>query len=186
MDEIFEELIDYSIPVDTMITPTSVPTTFPTSTTAASASLPSVHVNRAFTPSSVHSKPYKQGQFQSKKNTYNTGFAGCPGCQADAESQLNIMIQVLHHDESTRLLLNNANIRVKSICEAVKQHNAKKSSHYGQPKRELDYQRKSPHLAVMPSPKVKSILLNSDPQVIHYNIHDPPYLTEEDEEDNDD
>eukprot|EP00957_Ditylum_brightwellii_P107829 8225757-Ditylum_brightwellii.AAC.1 len=38
----------------------------------------------------------------------------------------------------------------------------------------------------MPSPKVKSILLNHDPQVIQYNIHDPPHLTEEDEEDNED
>eukprot|EP00957_Ditylum_brightwellii_P170081 12946331-Ditylum_brightwellii.AAC.1 len=36
----------------------------------------------------------------------------------------------------------------------------------------------------MSSPKVKSILLNHNPQIIHYNIHDPPYLEEEDEEDN--
>eukprot|EP00957_Ditylum_brightwellii_P002722 209170-Ditylum_brightwellii.AAC.1 len=38
----------------------------------------------------------------------------------------------------------------------------------------------------MPSPKVKSILLNHDPQIIHYNIHDPPQLREEDKEDNED
>eukprot|EP00957_Ditylum_brightwellii_P020323 1533852-Ditylum_brightwellii.AAC.1 len=38
----------------------------------------------------------------------------------------------------------------------------------------------------MPSPKVKSILLNHDPQIIHYNMHDPPHVTKEDEEDNED
>eukprot|EP00957_Ditylum_brightwellii_P190162 14475355-Ditylum_brightwellii.AAC.1 len=38
----------------------------------------------------------------------------------------------------------------------------------------------------MPSPKVKSILLNHDSQVIQYNTHDPPHLTEEDEEDDKD
>eukprot|EP00957_Ditylum_brightwellii_P027634 2088810-Ditylum_brightwellii.AAC.1 len=38
----------------------------------------------------------------------------------------------------------------------------------------------------MPSPKVKSILLNHDPQIIQYNIHDPPHLIEEDEEDDKD
>eukprot|EP00957_Ditylum_brightwellii_P072094 5480548-Ditylum_brightwellii.AAC.1 len=44
--------------------------------------------------------------------------------------------------------------------------NAKNPLQHGKPKRELDYQRKSLHLAVMPSPKVKSILLNHHPQVI--------------------
>eukprot|EP00957_Ditylum_brightwellii_P033263 2520496-Ditylum_brightwellii.AAC.1 len=43
LDEIFEELIDSGIPADTMIRPTSVPITFPASTTAASTSLPSPH-----------------------------------------------------------------------------------------------------------------------------------------------
>eukprot|EP00957_Ditylum_brightwellii_P050459 3826558-Ditylum_brightwellii.AAC.1 len=43
LDEIFEELIDSGIPADTMIRPTSIPTTFPVSTTAASTSLPSPH-----------------------------------------------------------------------------------------------------------------------------------------------
>eukprot|EP00957_Ditylum_brightwellii_P134318 10240252-Ditylum_brightwellii.AAC.1 len=38
----------------------------------------------------------------------------------------------------------------------------------------------------MPSPKVKSILLNHDPQIIQYNIHDSFHLKEEDEEDNED
>eukprot|EP00957_Ditylum_brightwellii_P015280 1151107-Ditylum_brightwellii.AAC.1 len=52
LDEIFEELIDYGIPADTMIRPTYVPTTIPTSTTAASTRLPSHHANRAFTPNS--------------------------------------------------------------------------------------------------------------------------------------
>ena len=42
------------------------------------------------------------------------------------------------------------------------------------------------YLAVIPSTKVKSILLNHDPQVIQYNTHDPPHLTEEDEEGNED
>eukprot|EP00957_Ditylum_brightwellii_P008948 677399-Ditylum_brightwellii.AAC.1 len=52
LDENFEELIDSGIPADTMIRPTFVPTTFSTSTTAASTSLPSPHANRAFTPNS--------------------------------------------------------------------------------------------------------------------------------------
>eukprot|EP00957_Ditylum_brightwellii_P039311 2973983-Ditylum_brightwellii.AAC.1 len=56
------------IPADTMLQPISVPTTFPASTTAASTSLPSVHVNRVFTPKS-----------------------GYPGCRADAEGRLNIL-----------------------------------------------------------------------------------------------
>jgi hypothetical protein len=102
---------------------------------------------------------------------------------------LNIIDQVLHHDESTCLLFNNANIRDKSICEAVKQQIAKKSPHYGQPKRELDYKRKYPHLGVMPSPNVNSILTNPDPQIKYYNVHDLPNLTnntEEDEEENED
>eukprot|EP00957_Ditylum_brightwellii_P090429 6886673-Ditylum_brightwellii.AAC.1 len=41
----------------------------------------------------------------------------------------------------------------------------------------------------MPSPKTSSILFSPDPQVIQYNIHDPPHLTintEEDEEENED
>eukprot|EP00957_Ditylum_brightwellii_P059194 4492492-Ditylum_brightwellii.AAC.1 len=93
----------------------------------------------------------------------------------------------MHHDESTCLLLNNANIRDKPTHEAVKQNNAKKPLQHGKPKRELDYERRSPHLAVMPLPNVNSILINPDPQVIQYIINDPPHLTnnaEEDEEEN--
>eukprot|EP00957_Ditylum_brightwellii_P075075 5704542-Ditylum_brightwellii.AAC.1 len=92
----------------------------------------------------------------------------------------------MHHDENTCLLLNNANIRDKYVHETVKQNNAKNPPQNGKPKRELDYKRKPPRLAVMPSPEVKSILLNHDPQIIHYNIYDPPHLTEEDEEENED
>eukprot|EP00957_Ditylum_brightwellii_P118683 9052670-Ditylum_brightwellii.AAC.1 len=36
----------------------------------------------------------------------------------------------------------------------------------------------------MHSSKFKCILVNHDPQVIQYNIHDLTHLTEEDEEDN--
>eukprot|EP00957_Ditylum_brightwellii_P050956 3864736-Ditylum_brightwellii.AAC.1 len=39
----------------------------------------------------------------------------------------------------------------------------------------------------MPSPNINSILINPDPQIKFYNVHDPPHLTdntEEDEEDN--
>eukprot|EP00957_Ditylum_brightwellii_P181144 13798478-Ditylum_brightwellii.AAC.2 len=49
---IFEELIDSGNPADTMLRPTSVSTIFPLSTTAASTSLPSVHVNKALAPNS--------------------------------------------------------------------------------------------------------------------------------------
>eukprot|EP00957_Ditylum_brightwellii_P161986 12333581-Ditylum_brightwellii.AAC.1 len=41
----------------------------------------------------------------------------------------------------------------------------------------------------MPSPNANSVLINPDPKVIQYNIHDPPYLTnntEEDEKENED
>eukprot|EP00957_Ditylum_brightwellii_P052335 3969316-Ditylum_brightwellii.AAC.1 len=134
LDEIFEELIDSGIPADTMTRPTSVPNTFPTSPTPAFPSLPSPHVNKAFTPSS------------------GRAFTPNSGCQADAESQLHIIDQVLHHDKSTYLLLNNSNIRDKPTREAVKQENAKNPSQYGKPKDELEYNRKPPHLAVLPSP----------------------------------
>eukprot|EP00957_Ditylum_brightwellii_P047402 3600588-Ditylum_brightwellii.AAC.1 len=89
----------------------------------------------------------------------------------------------MHYDESTCLLLNNATIRDKPTHEAVKQNNTKNPPKHGKPKRELDHKRKSPHLAVMPSPDVNSILINPDPQVIQYNIHDPPHLTSNTEED---
>eukprot|EP00957_Ditylum_brightwellii_P182599 13908652-Ditylum_brightwellii.AAC.1 len=41
----------------------------------------------------------------------------------------------------------------------------------------------------MPSLNVNSILINPDPQIKYYNVHDTPHLTdnmEEDEEDNED
>eukprot|EP00957_Ditylum_brightwellii_P001553 121217-Ditylum_brightwellii.AAC.1 len=41
----------------------------------------------------------------------------------------------------------------------------------------------------MPSPNINPILINSDPQLKYYNVHDSPHLTdntEEDEEDNKD
>eukprot|EP00957_Ditylum_brightwellii_P093417 7113699-Ditylum_brightwellii.AAC.1 len=145
-----------------MLQPTSVPTMIPASTTAVSTSLPHVHINRAFTPNTGHPKQHKHRQYQPKKHTYSTDFAGCLGCQADAEGQLNIVKQVLHHDVNTCPPLNNANIRDKSIHEAVQQHNAK-NPHNSKPRKELDYQRKLPHLAVVPSPKMKSVLLNHDP-----------------------
>eukprot|EP00957_Ditylum_brightwellii_P123133 9388402-Ditylum_brightwellii.AAC.1 len=92
------------------------------------------------------------------------------------ESVKYIIDKVLHYDESTCILLNNANIRDKSSCEVVKQKIAKNPLQHGKPKRDLDYQRKSPGLAVMPSPNVKSIQINYNPQIIQYNIHDPPHL----------
>eukprot|EP00957_Ditylum_brightwellii_P101494 7734312-Ditylum_brightwellii.AAC.1 len=52
LDKIIEKLIDSGIPADTMLRPTSVPTTRPLSTTTAYTSLPSVHVNKEFTPKS--------------------------------------------------------------------------------------------------------------------------------------
>eukprot|EP00957_Ditylum_brightwellii_P156334 11899268-Ditylum_brightwellii.AAC.1 len=168
LDEIFEELIDAGIPVDTMLKPTSVPAMIPTSSTAASTSLPHLHINRAFTPNTSHPKQHKYRQYQSKKQTYNTDFAGCPGCQADAEDQLNIVNQILHHDVSICPLLNNASIRDKSICEAVKQHNVK-NLHNSKLWKELDYQRKPACLAAILSLKVKSILLHHEPEIIQYN-----------------
>eukprot|EP00957_Ditylum_brightwellii_P106940 8158383-Ditylum_brightwellii.AAC.1 len=122
-----------------MIRHTSVPTTFPASTTAASTSFPSPHVNRSFTPNSGLSRQCTQRKFEPKKKTYNKTFTGCLRCQADAESTVNIMKQLLHHDESTCICSNNATIREKSVCEAVKQDNAKNPPQHSKPKRELDY-----------------------------------------------
>eukprot|EP00957_Ditylum_brightwellii_P002802 215377-Ditylum_brightwellii.AAC.1 len=75
--------------------------------TAASTSLPSPHVNRvftpnsgkAFTPNSGQYRQHSQRNFQPRNKTFATKFAGCPGCQADPESQLIIIDQVLHHDK---------------------------------------------------------------------------------------
>eukprot|EP00957_Ditylum_brightwellii_P025574 1932690-Ditylum_brightwellii.AAC.1 len=50
---------------------------------------------------------------------------GCSGCQTDAESTVNIIKQVLDHTDGTCVLLDNANIRDKSIRESVRQSNAK-------------------------------------------------------------
>ena len=83
--------------------------------------------------------------------------------------------------------MNNSNIRDKPTCEAVKQDNAKNPPQHGKPKDELEYKRKSPHLAVMPSPSINSISINQDPQIKYYNVHDPPHPTDktkENEEDN--
>eukprot|EP00957_Ditylum_brightwellii_P096862 7376650-Ditylum_brightwellii.AAC.1 len=96
------------------------------------------------------------------------------------------MKQILNHDESVCILLNNSNIRDKSVCEAVKQHNAKNPPQHGKPKRELEYERKSPHLAVIPSPNANSILINPDPQIKYYNVHVPPHPTDNTEEDEED
>eukprot|EP00957_Ditylum_brightwellii_P130892 9985077-Ditylum_brightwellii.AAC.1 len=136
------------------------------SPTAAFTSLPSFHVNKAFKPNS-----------------------GCSKCKADAESTVNLFKQLLHHDESTCMCSDNVTIRDKSVHEAAKQHNAKNPPQHSKRKEELDYKRKSPHLAVIHSPNANSVIINPNPKVIQYNIHDPPHLTnntEEDEEDNED
>eukprot|EP00957_Ditylum_brightwellii_P046059 3494771-Ditylum_brightwellii.AAC.1 len=46
---------------------------------------------------------------------------------------------------------------------------------------------RSPHLAVLPSFKVKSILLNHEPEIRYYNFNDPipPCFTEEKDGDGD-
>ena len=95
----------------------------------------------------------------------------------------------MHHDESTCPWLNSANIRDKSTREASNQYKAKNPPTHDKSKRASDYKRKSPHLAIIPSPNANSVIIKSDPQVIQNNIHDPPHLTnntEEDEEDNED
>ena len=83
--------------------------------------------------------------------------------------------------------MNNSNIRDKPTCEAVKQDNAKNPPQHGTPKKELEYTRTSPQLAVLPSPSINSISINQDPQIKYYNVHDPPHpknKTKEDDEDN--
>eukprot|EP00957_Ditylum_brightwellii_P103088 7855944-Ditylum_brightwellii.AAC.1 len=68
------------------------------SPTAAFTSLPNPHINKAVTPNSSHSWQHSQRKYQPRKKTYNTTFAGCPGCHADVESQLNVIDQIMHHD----------------------------------------------------------------------------------------
>ena len=83
--------------------------------------------------------------------------------------------------------MNNFNIRDKPTLDGVKQDNAKNPPQHGTPKKELEYARTSPQLAVLPSPSINSISINTDPQIKYYNVHDPPHHTdntEEDEEDN--
>eukprot|EP00957_Ditylum_brightwellii_P198392 15118128-Ditylum_brightwellii.AAC.1 len=46
-----------------MSRPTSVPTMFPASTTAASTCIPGPHVNRAFTPNSGQYRQHSQRNF---------------------------------------------------------------------------------------------------------------------------
>ena len=130
-----------------------------------------------------HSRQYLWRKFQPRNKTYATKFAGCPWCQADPESQLNIIDQIIHHDKSTCICLNNFNIRDKPTHEAVKQENAKNPPQHGTPKDELEYTRKSPQLAVLPSPSINSISINQDPQIKYYNVHDPPHPTDNTEED---
>eukprot|EP00957_Ditylum_brightwellii_P004755 361748-Ditylum_brightwellii.AAC.1 len=165
-----------------MLRPTSVPTTIPAPTTAASTSLPHVHIIRSFTSNSGQSRQHNQRKFQPKKDMY---YYNCrmPGMSSRCKSQLNIIDQALHHNESTCICSNNANIRDKSIHETVKQYNAKHPPQHGKPKRELYFKRKLPCLAVMPSPNVNSILISPDPQTKYYNIHDPPHITDNKEED---
>eukprot|EP00957_Ditylum_brightwellii_P093294 7104662-Ditylum_brightwellii.AAC.1 len=54
-------------------------------------------------------------KYQSQKGTYNKDIMGYSGCQADAESTVNIIKQVMDHNENTCILLDNANIRDKSV-----------------------------------------------------------------------
>eukprot|EP00957_Ditylum_brightwellii_P036926 2795717-Ditylum_brightwellii.AAC.1 len=90
---------------------------------------------------------------------------GCFGCQVDAESAVNIIKQVLNHNENTYVLLDNSNFRDKSVRELVKQSNAKNPP-TGKPKKDIDYQRKSPSLAVIPNQRAKSIQIKHKPS--HY------------------
>ena len=82
--------------------------------------------------------------------------------------------------------MNNSNIRDKPTHEAVKQDNAKNPPQHGTPKKGLEYTRKSPQLAVLPSPSINSISINQDPQIKYYNVHDPPHPTDNTEEDGED
>eukprot|EP00957_Ditylum_brightwellii_P030642 2322017-Ditylum_brightwellii.AAC.2 len=131
------------------------------STTAASISLPSPYVNRAFTTNSDHSRQHTQRKFQPKKKKYNKTFTGCSKYQADSESTVNLTKQLLHHDESTCICSDNATIRGKSVHKAVRQDNAKNPPQHSKSQRELDYKRKSPHLAVIPSQNANSVLINT-------------------------
>eukprot|EP00957_Ditylum_brightwellii_P006330 480077-Ditylum_brightwellii.AAC.1 len=58
--------------------------------TTAYTSLPPVHINGAYTPTTNTLRYNRYKKFPSKKPTYDTKFTGCPGHQADAEGQLNL------------------------------------------------------------------------------------------------
>eukprot|EP00957_Ditylum_brightwellii_P127635 9733629-Ditylum_brightwellii.AAC.1 len=96
---------------------------------------------------------------------------GCSGCQADNESIVNIIKQVLEHTDSTCVLLDNANIRKKSARESGRQSNAKNPP-TNKPKKDLDCQRKMPCLAVIPNQTAKSIQIKHEPEVIPYSPDD--------------
>eukprot|EP00957_Ditylum_brightwellii_P075454 5734555-Ditylum_brightwellii.AAC.2 len=140
-------------------------------TSATYTLLPPVQINKASTPYDSNSKQHQHKKCQSQAATYNEDSMGCSDCQADAESTVNIIKQALDHNENTCVLLDNANIRVKSVRELVRQINTKKPA-TSQPKKELHYQRKTPCLAVIPNPRAKSIQIKHEPEVITYTSDD--------------
>eukprot|EP00957_Ditylum_brightwellii_P174841 13312067-Ditylum_brightwellii.AAC.1 len=123
--------------------------------------LPPVQINNASTPYNSTSRQHQHKKYQSQKAIYNKNFMDCSGCQTDAESTVNIMKQVLDPNESACILLDNINIRDKSVRESVSQSNAKNHP-TSKPKKDLYYQRKSPCIAVIPNPRAKSIQIKHE------------------------
>ena len=156
INEIYEELTLSGIPCTTMILPSDEPSSTLATPSVALSMLPPAQVNQFKSPYKRHSNHRQSSRQHFNKPTYKTDFAGCSGCQTDAEAQLNIIKQVITHDKDSCLLLSNSNIKDKSTREAVKQHNAK-HPHQNRQRHSTDIPRKSPRLAIIPSPNANTI-----------------------------
>eukprot|EP00957_Ditylum_brightwellii_P096625 7359140-Ditylum_brightwellii.AAC.1 len=66
--------------------------------------------------------------------------------------------------------------RDKSVREPVRQNNANNPP-ASKPKRDLDFPRKTPCLAVIPHPRAKSIQTKHEPEVITYTLDDQTSMT---------
>eukprot|EP00957_Ditylum_brightwellii_P102532 7814441-Ditylum_brightwellii.AAC.1 len=148
----------------------------PTNTSAAPTLLPPVQIDNPSTPYYYTSRQHQHEKYQSQKATHNMGCMVCSGCKSDAESTVNIIKKVLGHNENICVLLDIANIRSKSARKSVRQRNAKNPP-TSNLKKDLDYQRKTPCLAIIPNQRAKSLHINHEPEVITYTPDDQTNMT---------
>eukprot|EP00957_Ditylum_brightwellii_P031029 2351614-Ditylum_brightwellii.AAC.1 len=124
----------------------------PTSPSAVHTMLPPVQINKVTTPYISNHRQQSHEKFYPRKATHSHDFTGCSRCPVDAESTVNIIKYVLYHNEKTCILLDNTSIREKSVRESERQ-NSPKNPPTNKPKKELDFNRKTPCLAVIQKTK---------------------------------